>query len=146
MNYLHPGASSRDSANFKTRPEGVPMFLVCLDVPASSRSSSHTDWLWLKPETDFTLPCQVLACLGGEKENTENQALNQKEHRPLQTRQLSSWHWCRTIQLNLIIWPTHVEPFSVVCTLNKPQPHSATLSLSPCLPLWGVCIGKWPVK
>lgn len=67
MNYLHPGASSRDSASFETRPEGVQMFLVCLDVPASS----HTDCLWLKPETDFTLPCQVLACLGGETQRTK---------------------------------------------------------------------------
>lgn len=113
-------------------------------------SSSHIDCLCLKPEKDFS-PCQVLnGCRRGRERVREREEEAAREGAPspqsekkrlLQTYRVTSWHWCRTILLNGVIWPqTHWDTLSTF-------PKQATTAHSRSLPPpAGVCIRKWPVK
>lgn len=117
----------RNKAWMRTNVSSPPWCVCYLSEFLSHWLSGIETWEGL-----FSLAKYCLALEETKKKETEsereNHALSQKEYRPLQTYQVTPWHWCRTIQLNPIIWPTHTEPFAVVCSLNKPQLHSATLS------------------
>lgn len=60
---------------------------------------------------------KILACCGKRTQTSE-------------THRLTSWHWCRTIQLNLIIYTHRAILGGMFSPLNEPQPHYAALSLS----------------
>lgn len=78
-------------------------------------------------ETWGPVSCRVW---GLQWEKNCNQAFNQEVRRALQTHQVTSWQWCRTIQLNTIIYTRWTILGGVFLLPSEPRPHCHSLSPS----------------
>lgn len=98
---------------FSTRPGGVGLFPACLDALTTSQRFSHSVCLWLKLERDF-VSVHVLAC---SAEKTTSPSIRKDT---LQTHQVTSWQWCRTIQLNLLTYKHRAIVEGMFLPLSEP--------------------------